>query len=42
MLKLARLARTRLAEEAAKLDPAAERRLAEEGLAATGEAWPED
>ncbi len=39
--KLARLARTRLAEEAAKLDPAEERRLAEEGLAATGVAWPE-
>ena len=39
--KLARLARTRLAEEAAKLDPTEERRLAEEGLAATGEAWPE-
>ncbi len=39
--KLVRLARTRLAEEAAKLDPAEERRLAEEGLAAAGEAWPE-
>jgi metal-responsive CopG/Arc/MetJ family transcriptional regulator len=39
--KLARLARTRLAEEAAKLDPAEERRLADEGLAATGDAWPE-
>lgn len=37
--KLARLARTRLAEEAAKLDPAAERRLADEGLAS--DAWPE-
>ena len=39
--KLARLARTRLAEEASKLDPAEERRLADEGLAATGDAWPE-
>lgn len=39
--KLARLARTRLAEESAKLDPAEERRLADEGLAATGETWPE-
>jgi Arc/MetJ-type ribon-helix-helix transcriptional regulator len=39
--KLARLARTRLAEECAKLDPTEERRLADEGLAATMEAWPE-
>ena len=39
--KLARLARTRLAEECAKLDPMEERRLADEGLAATGESWPE-
>jgi Arc/MetJ-type ribon-helix-helix transcriptional regulator len=39
--KLARLARTRLAEESAKLDPAEERRLADEGLVATGETWPE-
>ena len=38
--KLARLARARLAEEAAKIIPKEERRLAEEGLAATGEAWP--
>ena len=37
--KLARLARTRLAEEAAKLDPDEERRLADEGLGADG--WPE-
>jgi hypothetical protein len=36
--KLARLARTRLAEETAKLDPAEERRLADEGLA---DGWPE-
>ena len=39
--KLDRLARTRLAQECAKLDPAEERGLAEEGLAATGETWPE-
>lgn len=39
--KLARMARTRLAEECAKLDPAEEQRLAEEGLAAAGETWPE-
>lgn len=39
--KLARLARTRLAQEAAKLDPVEERQLAEEGLAAAGDAWPE-
>ena len=39
--KLARLARTRLAEECAKLDPAEEQRLADEGLAATRESWPE-
>jgi len=37
--KLARLARTRLAEEAAKLDSTEERRLADEGL--TRDAWPE-
>jgi metal-responsive CopG/Arc/MetJ family transcriptional regulator len=37
--KLARLARTRLAEEAAKLDPVEEQRLADDGLAADG--WPE-
>lgn len=39
--KLARLARTRLAEECAKLDPIEERQLADEGLAASGESWPE-
>ena len=39
--KLDRLARTRLAQECAKLDPAEEQRLADEGLAATGETWPE-
>lgn len=37
--KLARLARTRLATECGKLDPAVEQRLADEGLA--GETWPE-
>lgn len=39
--KLARLARTRLAEECAKLDPVEEQQLAEEGFAATSESWPE-
>ena len=38
--KLARLARTRLAEECAKLDPAAEQQLAEEAFGAET-AWPE-
>jgi Arc/MetJ-type ribon-helix-helix transcriptional regulator len=38
--KLARLARTRLAEECAKLDPAEERRLADEPFGADA-AWPE-
>ena len=36
--KLARLARTRLAAECDKLDPAFEQRLADEGLA--GDTWP--
>ena len=39
--KLARLARTRLAEECAKLDPTEERQLADEGLGTEGELWPE-
>lgn len=39
--KLARLARTRLAEECARLDPVEEQQLADEGLAAAGDAWPE-
>jgi metal-responsive CopG/Arc/MetJ family transcriptional regulator len=39
--KLARLARTRLAEECAKLDPREEQQLADEGLAAGVDAWPE-
>jgi Arc/MetJ-type ribon-helix-helix transcriptional regulator len=38
---LARRARTRLAAECAKLDPAEERALAEEGLGAEAAAWPE-
>jgi metal-responsive CopG/Arc/MetJ family transcriptional regulator len=38
--KLARLARTRLAEECAKLDRAEEQRLADEALGADT-AWPE-
>ena len=37
--KLGRLARTRLATECAKLDPALEQRLADEGL--DGDSWPE-
>jgi hypothetical protein len=39
--KLQRLARTRLAREAAKLDPAEEQRLADEGLGDALDAWPE-
>jgi Arc/MetJ-type ribon-helix-helix transcriptional regulator len=39
--KLARLARRRLAEECAKLDPAEERQLADEGLGGADESWPE-
>lgn len=39
--KLARLARRRLAEESAKLDPREEQQLAEEGLAATQDSWPD-
>lgn len=39
--ELARLDRRRLAEECAKLDPAAERALAEEGLGTDRAAWPE-
>ncbi len=38
--KLARLARTRLAEECAKLDPVEEQRLADEALGAEA-TWPE-
>jgi Arc/MetJ-type ribon-helix-helix transcriptional regulator len=39
--KLARLERTRLAQECAKLDPAFERALAEEGLSGELAEWPE-
>ncbi len=39
--KLERLDRSRLARECAKLDPALEQRLADEGLAADFEEWPE-
>ena len=38
---LDRLGRTRLAFECAKLDPAEERALAEEGLTAEAAEWPE-
>ena len=38
--KLERLERGRLARECAKLDPAAEQQLAEEGLAEDFEQWP--
>jgi metal-responsive CopG/Arc/MetJ family transcriptional regulator len=38
--KLSRLARTRLARESAKLDPDAEKRLAEEGMEGELAAWP--
>ena len=39
--KLARMERSRLAAECAKLDPKFERALAEEGLGQELEAWPE-
>lgn len=39
--RLARVARTRLAAECARLDPAFEQRLADEGLAAEAGEWPE-
>ena len=39
--KLSRLERRRLVEECAKLDPAVEQSLAEEGLAAEASEWPE-
>jgi Arc/MetJ-type ribon-helix-helix transcriptional regulator len=38
---LERMARTRLAREAAKLDPTEEKALAEEGMGAELAAWPE-
>jgi metal-responsive CopG/Arc/MetJ family transcriptional regulator len=39
--QLDRLERRRLVEECAKLDPAAERAMAEEGLGSAAAAWPE-
>lgn len=39
--KLARLARTRLARESAKLEPAEEKALAEEGMGTELATWPE-
>ena len=39
--KVTRLARTRLARESAKLNPKDEKRLADEGLVDTLDAWPE-
>jgi len=39
--KLARLDRTRLIRESAKLDPGIEQKLADEGLAEDFEEWPE-
>ena len=39
--KVARLARTRLARESAKLDARAEKALAEEGLSTEVGSWPE-
>ena len=39
--KLARMERSRLASECAKLDPKAEQALAEEGLGQELESWPE-
>ncbi|MGH7255328.1 MAG: CopG family ribbon-helix-helix protein [Nitrospirales bacterium] len=39
--KLARLERSRLARECAKLDPAFEKALAEEGLTEDASEWPE-
>jgi hypothetical protein len=40
-VKLARLEKSRLAEECAKLDPNSEKALAEEGLPQDLEEWPE-
>ena len=39
--KLERLERRRLAEECAKLDPAFEQSMADEGLSAESSSWPE-
>jgi metal-responsive CopG/Arc/MetJ family transcriptional regulator len=38
--KIARLEKTRLAEQCARLDPAEEQALADEGLAAEAAQWP--
>jgi Arc/MetJ-type ribon-helix-helix transcriptional regulator len=38
--KIARMEKTRLAQECAKLDPAEEQALADEGLAAENAQWP--
>ena len=38
--KVARVGKTRLAEECAKLDPAEEQAFADEGLAAEANQWP--
>jgi len=38
--KIARLGKTRLAQECAKLDPTEEQALADEGLAAEASQWP--
>ena len=39
--KIARIRRIRLAQESAKLDPAFEREMAEEGFAEDASGWPE-
>ena len=39
--KLARIERSRLAQECAKLDPKFEQKMAEEGFAAEMDEWPE-
>lgn len=39
--KLSRLARARLAEECARLDPTEERLMADEGLVVADDSWPE-
>ena len=39
--KLARARRTRLTRECAKLDPADEKALADEGLAGSSDSWPQ-
>jgi metal-responsive CopG/Arc/MetJ family transcriptional regulator len=39
--KLTRMDRSRLARECSKLDPIEEQRMADEGIAADAETWPE-